>query len=72
MKPSNSTPTRAVVALSLAHNVCELVRDKGAHGRAFLGRQYAGFANEFGIELEGDVGLHFSTHVDKCSTILRA
>ena len=60
--------------LPLADQGLQTFSEKSAQGTPFLGRQDAGFTEQIGVELEGDVGFHrislariFVLHYFTCS-----
>src|SRR5271168_982041 len=52
---------RLLVPFSLAHRLFQASRDHGADGSTLFGGEDAGFAQQVGFDLQGDVGFHDRT-----------
>ena len=57
-EPRYGAFSSAVVSLALAHDFIELCSQQGANRQAFCGRQFAGFPQDVGVDVQSDFRFH--------------
>ncbi len=70
-EPGQGSLLGALIALAMTHDFLKLRCQQSTDGAAFLSGDDSDFSQDFGVNFEGNIGLH-NWHVSACCTIMRA